>query len=147
MTDVLLRHTPDGGEIDFINGQPVLADGVATAVYLSLFGGNEQDSGLEGDEAKQWWGNFTEIEPSRRYRSETQFLLRTLNATPANAARIEEAAVRDLAWMTEAGIALAVSVFTSMPARNTISIAVEVGLQSGVIPINFSDQPWGPSTP
>lgn len=35
--DVYLFNTLDGGEIDFKNGQPILDQGLETAVYISVF--------------------------------------------------------------------------------------------------------------
>jgi phage gp46-like protein len=125
MTDVSLYQTADGGEITIENGQPVMDDGLATSVYLSLFGGNEQDSGREGDNPREWWGNKFEADPSRTYRSETQFLLRSIPSTSGNLRRIEDAASRDLAWMVDE-IADSVTVAVSVPALDTVRIEIEV---------------------
>ena len=145
MTDVLLRQTADGGEIDFANGQPALTDGIETAVILSLFGGNEEDSGLEADDAKQWWGNLTEQEPARRFRSETQFLLRSLTATTANLRRVDYAAARDLAWMADS-VAVSVEVTASMPAKNQIGLEVAVNVNGRVVRVSMIEQ-WGTAQP
>lgn len=125
MTDVLLRHTENGGDVQFVAGQAVMDDGLFNAVYLSLFGGNDDDSGLEADDRKQWWGNFDEPELTRRNRSETQFLLNSLPLVPANLRRVEDAAARDLEWMTES-IADSVVVTASIPALNTINLNVDI---------------------
>lgn len=37
MSDLFLTDTPDGGDIALRNGRPLTTDGLATAVYLSLF--------------------------------------------------------------------------------------------------------------
>lgn len=87
MTDVLMIHTPDGGEICLTDNEvrtgddPVrVADIVTTttpetACYLSLFGGNREDSGSEGNRFT-WWGNLGEEDPNARYISEFQSTLR-----------------------------------------------------------------------
>lgn len=125
MTDVRLYQTDNGGEIDFVAGQAVMDDGLAASVYLSLFGGNDDDSGLEADEAFEWWGNKSEPDPARKYRSETQFLLNSLPLVPANLRAVEDAAGRDLAWMVDT-IASSVEVTASVPALNTFKLDVAI---------------------
>ena len=83
MSDVLLSQTADGGEITVANGQVALTGGLESAVYLSIFGGNDSDSGQESTAPKQWWGNLDEPDPAGRYRGQTQYLLRALPLVPA----------------------------------------------------------------
>lgn len=130
LSDVLLFHTHDGGEIEFIGGQPTMCDGLETSAYLSLFGGNEDDGGLDATERLQWWGNFGEDDPAKQYRSETQYLLRSLPAVPANLRRIEDAAGRDLAWMADL-FASSIVVSASMPRFNTLSLSIAITVESG----------------
>jgi len=132
MTDVRLYQTADGGEIDYRNGSAVLADGLETAAYLSLFGGNHDDSGTEGDDPRQWWGNVDETEPSRKIRSETQFLLQGISNAPANLLRLQDAAQRDLAWLVNDAIAERVAVAVSVPTLNTVNFAIEIEIESTV---------------
>lgn len=131
LVDAYLFNTLDGGEIEYLNGTLTLSDGLYTAVYLSLFGGNEEDSGQQATERKQWWGNFGEELAERRYRSETQYALNTLPAIPANLPLIDDAVGHDLAWMTDTGLAVALSVLTTMPGLNRIAITanIEIGDQ------------------
>lgn len=125
-----LFHTADGGEIEIVGGLITMSDGLETAVYLSLFGGNERDSGIEGDAPLQWWGNLTEAEAARQYRSETQHLVRSLPAIPANLRRIEDAVMRDLAWM-DGEIARGIEALASIPARNRVQIDLNVEVAGG----------------
>jgi phage gp46-like protein len=139
--DVRLYQTNDGGEIDFVAGQAQMSDGLETAVYLSLFGGNERDSGQDGDEPLQWWGNLGEADQSKHYRSETQHLLRSLPATTANLRRIEDAIARDLAWMTDSSLASSVSAEVSVPALNRIDLLVRVEIDGEELKFPFT-QAW-----
>lgn len=123
--DVLLFQTNDGGDIDVDRGRVILSGGLETAAYLSLFGGNEQDSG-QPDDPLTWWGNIDEGQPERRYRSETQYLLRAIPAIPANLRRLEQAAERDLAWMVQVGAATSVRAAASMPGYNRVRIVVMI---------------------
>lgn len=129
MSDVLLFQTPDGGEVTFENGQPLMDDGLETAVYLSLWGGNEEDSG--GDEGKphEFWGNKIESDPAKKLRSGTQFLLRSIPITSGNIVLIEDAVAQDLAWMVDTKLASFVGGTVSIPALNTIRIDVKIVVQ------------------
>lgn len=140
MSDILLFHTDDGGEIDVQNGRFVLDDSPSTAVYLSLFGGNERDDGSAATSSLQWWGNLLEDDRALHYRSETQHHLRILPATPASLRRIEDAATRDLAWMVDA-LDAEVIVNASMPALNRIALNVAMTINGETTELNF-EQPW-----
>jgi phage gp46-like protein len=130
MTDVLLRQTNDGGDITPQGGQLLMSEGLETAAYLSLFGGNEDDP-AEGDTTLQWWGNLLDSEPERAYRSETQFLLKSLPAIPVNLRRIEQAASRDLAWMLDTGVAQSITVEATIPAVSRVRVAPVIITASG----------------
>ena len=123
--DVRLFQTVDGGEVTVIGGVMAMDGGLETSVYLSLFGGNEDDAGGD-DESRMWWGNLGETETARQYRSETQNLIQALAATSGNLRRIEDAADRDLAWMIDEGAASAVTVVVTIPGLNRVRILVIV---------------------
>lgn len=134
--DVQLDQTNDGGEITIANGLTTMSDGLENAVYLSLFGGNQDDSGIQGDDSKQWWGNLLENETSKQYRSQTQNLLRSLPINTANLQRIEDAAYADLAWMLES-LATALEVVAKMPALNKVQIQIAVTIDDKVFSFSF----------
>jgi phage gp46-like protein len=72
-----------------------------------------------------------DAEPERAYRSETQYLVRSLPAIPANLRRIEQAAARDLKWFVDTGVALSVTVEARIPALNKIGIALVIITATG----------------
>jgi phage gp46-like protein len=146
VSDVHLTHTPDGGEISFASGQAVLSDGLESSIYLSLFGGNERDSGRAADERFQWWGNLGERDLAKQYRSETQYLVRSLPATTGNLRRVEDAVKHDLDWLTATSLATSIKVTVGIPKLNTIAIAVTVDLASGETPRFEFRQSWGART-
>lgn len=123
--DVALYHTTDDGEITVVNGLVTMSSGLETSVYLSLFGGNEDDAGQENS-VENWWGNLDEIDPAKQYRSETQNLLQALTATSANLRKIEAAAGRDLAWMVPNGAASEVTAEASIPGLNKLKLVVAI---------------------
>jgi phage gp46-like protein len=126
MTDVLLRQTNDGGDITVEAGLALMSDGLETAAYLSLFGGNVDDAGVGERSRDEWWGNVDEPELDRRYRSETQNLIQSIPAVPRNLRRIEQAAGRDLAWMISSGVAKSVKAEASIPEVNRVRLSIEI---------------------
>jgi len=123
--DILLFQTPDGGNISYIDGQPEMTGGFASAAFLSLFGGNERDDGTDGNQFS-WWGNLLENDRDYKYISETQNLLLGLPITAQSLRRIEQAAERDLEWFLNKNIANSVSVTLSMPDINSINFDITV---------------------
>lgn len=123
--DVKLFQTNDEGEITVENGIVEMSGGLETAAYLSLFGGNEDDDGLQ-DSSVTFWGNIDETESAREYRSETQHLLQALPSIPNNLKRIKAAAERDLDWFLSERVASTVDVAVSMPGVNKIKIVIDI---------------------
>jgi len=144
VTDVQIFQSQDDGDIRLSNGQVVTDDGLSSAFYLSLFGGNDDDDGTEATLAKQWWGNLIEGEPTRRYRSRTQAVLRGLPATTANLRKVEAAANEDLAWATATGLATFVGARARMPALRTVQLDVFAEIDGEIVPFQFPPIPWGP---
>lgn len=122
MTDVLLQQSDDGGEMTIEGGLVELTDDFRTAVYLSLFGGNEDDNGL--DSSTQWWGNLGETDLNKRYRSRTENLLQSLEPSSGNLLLLEDAARTDLQWLLDTGAAKEVEAVASIPALNKLSLVV-----------------------
>lgn len=142
MTDIALFHTADGGEVEIVNGEIALDHTPRTAVYLSMFGGNDQDGGTQATEHLQWWGNLIEPETTRRYRCETQHILRALPAVSANLPRVSDAVKRDLEWM-ERALGAVVSTRVSIPARRRIEIEIRLEVDGEPYPLAFNES-WGP---
>ena len=123
--DILLYQTDDGGEINIENGIIEMSGGLGTAVYLSLFGGNEDDDNRDNNIYK-WWANFNETDNIYKFNSETQNLLQSLPATAANLRRIEDAVKRDLVWLTDQKIATTINVSVNITGLNRIKISVKI---------------------
>ena len=130
MTDVYLFNTDDGGEIDIIDGVVTLTDSARVAIYLSLFGGNVDDNGQD-DSVRQWWGNYDEQDVAKKQRSTFQNLFNTVPAIPINLQRIQDAAVFDLAWLTEGGFADSVEVVCTIPGLNRVRVQITIVAQDG----------------
>lgn len=123
--DVLLFQTVDDGDINVSDGIVEMSGGLETTAYLSLFGGNEDDDGRDGNSAT-WWANLNETGDSRKYRSETQNLLQAITAVPANLRRIEDAARRDLSWLLSDNVASKITIAASMPGLNKVRLIIDI---------------------
>lgn len=139
MADVRIYQAADGGEVDFKNGEPLTADGLESAAYLSLCGGNQEDNGLASGEPLQWWANVEEPVAERRMRSELQSVLRGMPAVPFNLRRAEDAAISDLAWMTKE-LEAKVVVEASLPAVDWIALHVEIAIGNTTYPFDFTSE-------
>ena len=126
--DVSLFQTDNDGDITVEGGIVTMGGGLETSAYLSLFGGNEDDDGSQGNNAT-WWANLDEVDPAREYRSETQNLLQALAATSGNLRRIEDAANRDLDWFITNKVASSVNVVASIPGLNKIKLKIDIEAQ------------------
>jgi len=121
--DVLLYHSDtNSGDVTIEGGITEMTALFNTMGYLTLFGGNEDDPGGD-DKTKQWWGNFTEPDEARQYRSELQHILIGLPASSGNLLLAEQAATRDLQKeFVTTGIASGVEVTATIPIRNKINV-------------------------
>ena len=133
--DVYIFDTRDGGDVTL---DLEIRDGLESSFYLSIFGGNSKDDGLEKNPFT-WWGNIGETIQSRIYRSETAYLLRTIPPTSKNLQRIRDAANRDLAWVLTEGVCKTLDIQVSMPARNNVKIVINA---DGISPLEFQSF-WG----
>lgn len=106
--DVLFTDSPDGGQISIENGLIACDKGFATAVYISLFGGNEEDSGLVKNN-KGFWGNCLG-EKDTQLVSKFQHFIKTCPLTPKNLIAACDAAKSDLEWMIKDEIATDIEV-------------------------------------
>jgi phage gp46-like protein len=103
--DLLLEDTPDGGDISIGDGLFVNDRSFNTAVYVSLFGGNKDDTGKVKNN-KTWWGNtLPETSDTEKLISRFQSIILGLPMTTKNIQDAETAAMLDLAWIIEEGIA------------------------------------------
>ena len=125
MSDVLIFQTNDNGEICIVDGLVELTDDFRSAVYLSLFGGNEEDDGRDDNELT-WWGNLNELDPAKQYRSETEYLLRSLPVTTGNLQRLEDAAENDLQFFIDKGIVKELKIEVSLIGRNKLEYLIEL---------------------
>lgn len=126
MTDALLFYTADGGDVELNNGQIRLSHGLYTAWLLAIAGGNDEDSGDDAEDRRQWWGNFTESDPQRHYRSRTQNVLRGMPATTGNLKALREAVRADTQTLVDDGTITEFSVRVQMVAQKRVKITAQL---------------------
>ena len=121
--DVLLLSTEDGGDLNIEGGLIQMTGGFETAVYLSLFGGNDLDNGSPATKPFQFWGNLLD---NNLMTSKTQNTLQGCAATPNNLRVVNEAILFDLNWLKEDKIADDIIINLSLPSKNRLQIEIEV---------------------
>lgn len=123
--DALWGPCPDGGNLNFINGEPVRSGGLSGAVYISLVGGNQLDDGTP-ESKLQWWGNYLETDANRQFHGRTGTLLAGLPMTSGNLRRVEQAAQDDLQWMLDAGVATEITVAAAIVSNRFIELTIDI---------------------
>ncbi|MDR2097695.1 MAG: hypothetical protein LBP37_04165 [Spirochaetaceae bacterium] len=124
--DLLLMETPDGGEVSIENDLFVCDRSFDTAVYLSLFGGNKDDTGKVKNN-KTWWGNtLPGIAENEKLISRFQAIISGLPMTTKNIQEAEGAAALDLKWIMDEGIAEKVTVSGRAITRDKFTLYIDV---------------------
>lgn len=124
--DILLLDTENGGQISVINGLIMPDKRFTTSVFLSLFGGNNNDSGRV-DNNKTWWGNrFNNTPEVEKLVSRFQSITKTLPLTVKNINLAQQAAKDDLSWMIQEGIADDITVDIKAVNKSRIELNVVV---------------------
>jgi phage gp46-like protein len=143
--DVLLVETPDGGDFVLEDGLIMADNNYSTAIYLSLFGGNKDDSGTVKTN-KTWWGNtLKDTKKNEKLISRFQYIIRSMPLTVKNVKNAEAAAVLDLAWMVEEGFADEVEASGSTKGKNLFQLDINL-IKSGTSIFYYGfNTTWGPN--
>ena len=142
--DVKLFQTLDDGNISVVNGVTEMTPGLEVAAYTALFGGNVDDDGRDKN-PNNWWGNLSEVDLTKQYRSETQFLLESIPATSGNLQKMQEAAKRDLQFFKDIKAANTVDVFATIPGLNKLNLRIVIEANGIETEFNFTEN-WKAST-
>lgn len=131
--DVLLYNTDDGGEIDIENGLVISDGGFKTAVLLSLYGGNKNDTG-EVDSDDSWWGNRLEgVTEEEKLVSRFASFIRAVPLSSSNIKIAEDKVMEDLKWFVDDGIADSVAVSINEIGNGRVSVQIEIDKSGKVI--------------
>jgi hypothetical protein len=133
--DVLIVETLNGGDLNKINNDVVIAYGWENMPYIALFGGNPQQSTpterIDGEQNFDWWGNGYEANPIVQINSETERTLSQVNLNSSGRILIEQAVLRDLNFMTNfANVSVDVSIISDDRVQIDIAIIEPTNLQN-----------------
>jgi len=109
--DIALTQTTDGGEITLDHGQPVMDEGLATAVYLSLFAG-------------PYWGNT--CVPANEALSSTFDDLMRKPLTNQTRLDIIEATKTALQWLVDENISSEITVEAEIFASTGLYLDISI---------------------
>jgi len=135
MQDVLILETLNGGDINKVAGDLALAKGWENMPYLALFGGNVRQSTpterVDGEQNFDWFGNALESDSNLQFNSETERTLQSVNLNSNGRILIEQAVIKDLAFMTEfATVNASVSIISDDRVQIDIAIIEPTNLQN-----------------
>jgi phage gp46-like protein len=141
--DALLFETVDGGEIAIENGIFVSDAQFSSAVYLSLFGGNQDDPG-KVENNKTWWGNHLDnITKSEKMVSRFQSIIIGFPMTVKNIREAEAAAELDLQWLIDDKIADGITATIKSISKHKFNLIIEVLKDVETIFENTYPLQWG----
>ena len=123
--DPRLIETGAGADLNIVNGQPEMDEGLENAVYLSLFS------------ASSWWGNIIAADASERYESKLESLFRR---TLTNQTRLdaEKYASDALAWMKTVGAVAKITPTAVILGVNLLGLHIELTEPARVSTIRYS---------
>jgi len=127
MTDLALYETGDGGDAVLLSNDVELTSAIFNMVYLAFFGGNPgaptTGNENEGELRADWWGNalLFNNDESIQFNSSLEHALDTTALTSAGRVAIEEAAKKDLEFISELAN---VEVSVVIDSDNKVSIFV-----------------------
>jgi len=135
MQDVLILETLNGGDLNKIANDLVVAKGWENMPYIALFGGNVKQSTpvdrVDGEQNFDWWGNGYENSESIQINSETERVLSQVNLNSNGRILIEQAVQKDLEFMNEfANVSVDVSIISDDRVQIDIAIQEPTNLQS-----------------
>jgi phage gp46-like protein len=141
--DILLYETVDGGEIAIENGLFVPDKQFSSAVYLSFFGGNQDDPGKVKNN-KEWWGNkLDSISQSEKLISRFQAIIIGLPMTVKNIKEAETAALLDLKWFKDEKIADEITANIRATGKHKIVLEIEIKKDLNTLFENAYTLQWG----
>lgn len=130
--DIAIFNTDSGGNIQVINGEPVMDGGFESAVYITLFGNN-------GDNL---WMNeyFTEDE---KIESAFMGFMEASPITLSNINRAQELALSDLQWFINVGIADTITVVIDAVTKNRVDVTITILTNGEELFKNIYEVNWG----
>jgi phage gp46-like protein len=138
-------ETVDGGELAIEDGLFISDRQFSSAVYLSLFGGNQDDPG-KVENNKTWWGNYLDsTAKDEKMVSRFQAVITGFPMTVKNIREAETAAELDLQWFKDMKIADEITATIKSTGKHEFNLTIEILKDINTIFENTFALQWGVS--
>ena len=112
--DPAVSITEDGAKMKFINGQPVMDQGLHNAVLISLF------------TKKGYWGNSLITEESKKIGSDVEKTALEPIISIQSINNMEDAIDKALAWMVETKLSQEIEITVTNPSSNNLRASIKI---------------------
>lgn len=112
--DPAVTITPDGAKMKFINGQPVMDQGLENAVLISLF------------TKKGYWGNALITEESKKIGSDVEVTALEPIVSIQSVNNMTDAIDRALKWMTDTKLSQENEITVTNPSSNNLKATIKI---------------------
>lgn len=112
--DPAVKITEDGAKMKFINGQPVMDQGLENAVLISLF------------TKKGYWGNALITEESRKIGSDVEITALDPIVSIQSINNMTDAIDKALAWMTDTKLSQENEITVTNPTSNNLRATIKI---------------------
>lgn len=130
--DLAIFIDDNGGNIQNINGEPLMDGGIETSAILSLFGTNDPDT---------WLNEY--LTGSEKYTAEFYAFMQANPITLKNLLTAQEFALRDLQWLKDDGVADEIIVEITTFEKNRINMTIGIYANKETILENTYQVNWG----
>lgn len=130
--DLALFLDSNGGNIQNINGEPVMDGGIETVAILSLFGTQEKEV---------WFNEY--LNGSEKYTAEFYSFMVANSITLKNLLTAQEYALRDLQWLKDDGIADEIVVELTTFGKNRVNMTIGIYADGNTVFENTYEVNWG----
>ena len=130
--DIAIYNDDSGGNIQVINGEPVMDGGFESAVYITLFG---------SDGTNFWMNEY--LTESEKIKSEFMGFMEGSPLTLLNINRSQELAQSDLKWFIDEGIADTIDVVVEAVGKNRVNITITIRANHETLFENTYQINWG----
>ena len=112
--DPAVTITPDGAKMKFINGQPVMDQGLENAVLISLF------------TKKGYWGNALITEESKKIGSDVEKTALEPIVSIQSINNMTDAIDKALSWMTDTKLSKDNEITVTNPSSNNLKATIKI---------------------
>lgn len=112
--DPAVTITPDGAKMKFINGQPVVDQGLENAVLISLF------------TRRGYWGNSLISEESKKIGSDVEVTALEPIVSIQSVNNMTDAIDRALKWMTDTKLSQDNDITVTNPSSNNLRATIKI---------------------